>query len=104
MRKNIRSLAALLAVTAAGVTTGFSFDGVRTAAACDDRCAGGPQGAQLTDQAVRDHVVAQGYKNPAKVKLDDGCFKIKTTDKDGNNVELLLHPVSGDVVKMERDS
>ena len=38
-----------------------------------------------------------------EVDRDEGCYEVKGTDAKGQRLEVLMHPVSGDVVKTEID-
>ena len=46
---------------------------------------------------------AHGYRDIREVERDDGCWEVYATDKNGYRVEVYMHPVTGRIVKIERD-
>ncbi len=57
----------------------------------------------MSVQEITTKVEALGY-TVRKVERDDGCYEVYGTNKSGNRFEIYLHPSTGEVVKLERDS
>ncbi|MCB1376269.1 MAG: PepSY domain-containing protein [Rhodobacteraceae bacterium] len=36
-----------------------------------------------------------------RIKIDDGCYEIKGTDRDGRRIEVTVHPRTLDVIEIE---
>lgn len=56
----------------------------------------------MSIQEITAKVEALGYR-VQKVERDDGCYEVYGLNDSGTRYELKLHPVSGEVVKLERD-
>lgn len=99
--KTIR-LARRLAVPAAALM----LASVAAPALADDddmRCSGGPSGARLSMDEVVKKAEEQGY-TVRGAEMEDGCWEIYALGEDGGRYEMYLHPVSGEIVKLEKKS
>lgn len=67
----------------------------------DDLCRVG-QGEWMSVAEISAKAEAAGY-TVREVERDDGCYEIKGTGPDGGRVEVKMHPVTGEVVKVEID-
>lgn len=38
-----------------------------------------------------------------RIKIDDGCYEIKGTDRDGRRIEVTVHPGTLDVIEVEHE-
>ncbi len=52
---------------------------------------------------MKTKIEALGYTKFDKIKVDDNCYEIKGTNKDGKKVEVKFNPVDGKVVKEETE-
>ena len=95
-------IARLIATSAAALMLGAV---AAPAFASDDdaRCSGGASGPQLSMNDVVKKAEEQGY-TVRGAEMEDGCWEIYAKDKDGQRYEMYLHPVSGEIVKLERKS
>jgi hypothetical protein len=57
-----------------------------------------PRAQWLPEATIKSKIAELGY-DISKLKIDDGCYEIKATDKNGANVELYVNPATGEVVK-----
>jgi len=57
----------------------------------------------MSVQEITAKVEALGY-DVRKVERDDGCYEVKGVNDSGKRFEIYLHPSTGEVVKLERDS
>ena len=64
----------------------------------DAHCGNAPRAQWLPEATIISKVTDLGY-TITKVKVDDGCYEIKATDKNGAKIELYVNPASGEVVK-----
>lgn len=62
------------------------------------RCGNAPRAQWLPEATIISKVTDLGY-SITRVKVDDGCYEIKGTDKNGAKVELYVDPATGEVVK-----
>ena len=62
---------------------------------------GGPQWLEK-DELIR-RIEAQGYTKPRKFEREKGRLEVKALDATGNRVELDVDPVSGKVLRAEKD-
>ncbi|MFZ2288057.1 MAG: PepSY domain-containing protein [Halopseudomonas yangmingensis] len=55
----------------------------------------------MTLQQVHQQLEAAGYSNFEKIEREDDGYEVKATDPQGQRVELDLHPVTGEILKVE---
>jgi uncharacterized membrane protein YkoI len=46
---------------------------------------------------------AQGYRAIEEIEREGGCYEVETKDAAGQEVELLVHAVTGEILKIEQD-
>jgi hypothetical protein len=63
-------------------------------------CGNAPRAQWLSEDAIKAKGVELGY-DVRSVKSEDGCYELKAIDKANVKVELYLHPVTGEVVKLK---
>lgn len=88
-----RTTLAALAFAAAGL----AFAVPASAGSLGRPCTDAPQSQWMSVEALRAKIEAQGFK-VQKGGIKKQCGEFYTTDKTGNQVELFLNPVNGDVV------
>jgi hypothetical protein len=90
-------LASVLAISAAAVATpAFAGDDD------DNRCGNVPRSQWMSLSQIEARATEKGY-TIRKIEIDDGCYEVHGRDASGNQVEVYLHPVSAEVMKVERD-
>ena len=73
------------------------------AMADDDRICGNiPLEQWLAPGAIKEKATALGF-TVRKVDIDDGCYEVDATDKNGAKVELRLNPATGALVRQKLD-
>jgi hypothetical protein len=90
MTKLVLAAALMLAAAATG------------ARADDDDCQPGANASVMTPAALEAKAGALGYKT-VRSGYDDGCFKVRAVDIDGNHVKIKLDPANGALVHLDRD-
>lgn len=93
-----------LAMIAAPLILAASTLAAPTIAMADgDRICGNiPLEQWLSPGAIKDKATALGF-TVRKVDIDDGCYEVDTTDKNGTKVELRLNPATGALVRQKLD-
>jgi len=71
------------------------------AASADELCEVADGSTLISEEKVRQIAAAAGYSDIRKVEAEDGCLEAKGMNRDGKKVEIYVHPVSGDVVKIK---
>ena len=69
-------------------------------AAAADLCNAGDQSGWKPQADLEKQLTERGWAIK-KVKIDDGCYEVYATDKDGNRKEVYFHPITFAVVKEE---
>ena len=64
----------------------------------DDHCTFEPRSKWLTSDAIKAKVEQKGY-TVQRIDTDDGCYEIHATGKNGERIELTMHPLTGAVVE-----
>jgi len=80
------SIAALLLTVASG------------AALADTDCTSEPRNKWMTADAVKAQVEQKGV-TVQRIETDDGCYEVHGVRKNGDRVELKLHPLTAAVVE-----
>jgi hypothetical protein len=65
-----------------------------------DRCNAGPESSWKPQGELEKILTDKGW-SIRKVKIDDGCYEVYATDKDGNRKEVYFHPKTFEVVADE---
>ena len=68
-----------------------------TAAQAEESC-NQPVGNWKSREAVHAMASERGW-TLKRIKIDDGCYEIYGTDKEGNEVEIYFNPVDGSIAK-----
>ena len=63
----------------------------------NSECPGGPRDKWIGIEAAAAKAASLGY-SVRKIEVDDGCYEIKGTDKNGAKVEFNIDPVTGQPV------
>jgi len=71
------------------------------AAVADELCEVADGASLISEEKVREIAAAAGYADIRKVEAEDGCMEAKGMSRDGKKVEVYVHPVSGDIVKVK---
>jgi hypothetical protein len=53
---------------------------------------------QLTNQ-----LTVLGYANIQEIEREEGCFEVEALDSENREMELLVHAVTGEILKAEPD-
>lgn len=61
-----------------------------------------PRDQWMSVAQIAEHFSAQGY-DVRSVESEKGRYEIEAVDKDGRRVEIDAHPVTGEILKQERD-
>lgn len=77
----------------------LSLFGAGAALADDDDCRSPMSDWQPRDAAVQ-HAATLGIE-VTRLKIDDGCYKVRGRDGDGNRIELKLEPATLALVELE---
>lgn len=85
-----------LAVFALTLAAGYSV------ASSDGMGAGAPRDEWLPMDQVAGQLRADGY-DLREIEIDDGRYEVDAVDAEGRRVELYVDPVSGKILKVERD-
>ncbi len=94
------SLAAFAPVLAIAAWTGTS--GVALADNDDLKCTDAAQASWMSEDATKDLLLKQGYKEVREIEVTDGhCYEVYAVDAQDEKVELYLDPTSGAVVAKE---
>ena len=67
-------------------------------ALADPTCASGPKEKWLSEDAMKQKIVALGYKYDVFKVTKGNCFEIYGRDKAGARVEIYFNPLTGEVV------
>jgi hypothetical protein len=70
-------------------------------AMAEELCEVASGSALISEDKVREIAAAAGYSDIRKVEEEDGCLEAKGMSRDGKKVEVYVHPVSGDIVKIK---
>jgi hypothetical protein len=81
--------AVIFAATGATVTTAWSAPAFADKA----ECPGGPRDKWGGIDAASAKAASLGY-TVRKIEIDDGCYEVKGTDKNGAKIELNIDPVT----------
>lgn len=71
-----------------------------TAAAAD--CTTEPFERWISVEEAAARATELGYQ-VREIEIDDGCYEIEARDADGQKVEIILHPLSGEAVRIKPD-
>jgi hypothetical protein len=77
--------------------------GAGAACTAELTCTKEPRSKWLAREAVRVKVESQGYK-VVDIDVEHACYVIEVRDKNGKEIDLHLHPVTGETVRREEDS
>jgi hypothetical protein len=61
-----------------------------------------PRDQWMSVAQIAEHFTAQGY-DVRSVEAEKGRYEIEAVDKDGRRMEIDAHPVTGEILKQERD-
>jgi len=89
----------ILTPTILVATLSVAVFGATAAVADDDDCRS-PMSQWQSQDAAAQHAGTLGIE-VNRLKIDDGCYKIKGHDSDGNRVELKLNPATFALRKLE---
>ncbi|HWA46886.1 MAG TPA: PepSY domain-containing protein [Dongiaceae bacterium] len=93
-------LAASAAVLAIAGWTGTS--GAALADNDDLKCTEAAQASWMSEDATKDLLLKQGYKEVREIEVTDGhCYEVYAVDAKGEKVEIYLDPTNGDVIAKE---
>lgn len=90
----MKTALAAIALTLAATAPAFADD--------DMRCTSEPRASWIGAEAAKAAAAKHGY-DAYEIEADDGCYEIDARDKSGKKVDILLHPISGDIVHVEDD-
>lgn len=66
------------------------------------KCTAAAQTSWMSQDATKDLLLKQGYKEVREIKVTDGqCYEVYAVDAQDEKVELYLDPTSGNVVAKE---
>jgi hypothetical protein len=69
----------------------------------DDDCGVTADAATKPTSEIIRMVEANGYSQIEDVERDDGCYEVEARDAKGQQVELRVHPSTGEILKTESD-
>ena len=69
----------------------------------DKHCNVAPGAKWMTAEQAAAKVRELGYSQIREIERDDNCWEVEARDSRGAEIEIYIHPVSGEVVKLERD-
>lgn len=82
--------------------TGLAASAGIASADDDPRCTNEPFERWITVEQAAARATALGYQ-VRSIEADDGCYDIEARDADGRKMDILLHPITGEAVKVRRD-
>jgi len=71
------------------------------AASADELCEVQDGAPQISEDKVKEIAASAGYTDIRSVGEEDGCLEAKGMNRDGKKVEVYVHPVYGDIVKIK---
>jgi hypothetical protein len=81
--------------------------GATIAVASSDLAPGCKQSAgaepALSIEQLGARLTALGYTRVQEIEREDGCFEVEATDSDNREMELLVHAITGEVLKAEAE-
>lgn len=81
----------------------FAVSGITgTAMADGPRCTSEPFESWMSVEAAAARATELGYQ-VRSIEADDGCYDIEARDDKGVKYEIHLHPLTGEIVKIEED-
>ena len=93
-------LAASAVLLAMAGWTGMS--GAALADNDDLKCTEAAQSGWMSEDATKDLLLKQGYKEVREIDVTDGhCYEVYGIDAQGEKVEMYLDPTTGNVVAKE---
>ena len=66
-----------------------------------DRCEGGARADWQSPEAARAVLASEGYRPVTDMYIEDGCYELVTSRADGIVIEVLLDPVTLEIVLTE---
>lgn len=70
-------------------------------ALADELCEVQDGATKISEDRVKEIAASAGYADIRSVGEEDGCFEAKGMNRDGKKVEVYVHPVHGDIVKIK---
>ena len=68
----------------------------------DLKCTDAAQSSWMSEDATKDMLLKQGYKEVREIETTDGhCYEVYAVDSNDEDVELYLDPTNGDIVAKE---
>ena len=68
----------------------------------DLKCTEAEQASWMSEDATKDFLLKQGYKDVRDIEMTDGhCYEVYAVDSNDEDVELYLDPTNGNVVAKE---
>lgn len=68
----------------------------------DLKCTEAAQSSWMSEEATKDALLKQGYKEVREIEMTDGhCYEVYAVDSNDEDVELYLDPTNGNVVAKE---
>lgn len=67
------------------------------------KCGSHPRDQWLSVIGITEKATAQGY-TVLGVDADDGCYEVSARDANGNKIDVKFNPVTGEMVKVEKES
>ena len=64
-------------------------------------CTKEPKAKWMTTEAISAKAVAAGYKDVKKVKVEGTCYEVYAKTAKNERAEVVMNPMTGDVVKVE---
>jgi hypothetical protein len=99
------SKTAILTTPAALLLAATAWIGAVGPAAADNdelKCTDAEKSAWMSEDATKDLLLQQGYKEVRKIKVTEGqCYEVYGIDAQGEKVEVYLDPTNGNVMAKE---
>lgn len=90
-------------ITLVLAATAVAFGLAATAASASTPCTDQPRSAWMKAEEVRTRLEQQGYRI-RRVKVDNNCYEVYATDRDGKQVEMYVDPVTAKTVSTKVES
>ncbi|HZP86580.1 MAG TPA: PepSY domain-containing protein [Burkholderiales bacterium] len=78
----------------------ISFAFSVAAYAADKPCTTEPKAKWMTRSAVQAKVQALGYK-VVEIEVENGCYAVEVRDRTGKELDLIIDPISGNILRQE---
>lgn len=70
--------------------------------AAEGPCTNQPESKWMARDEVRAKIQSEGYKI-VEIEVENGCYAIEVRDKDGKELDLVIDPIDGVILRREQE-